>query len=213
MFGVYSDFTDYQTITSSRDLIPPATPEGFEALPGIGQVFVSWSRSIEEDLSYYEVFLNDTGLAPGADTPTNFQTGSNFASIPGLETGTLYYFWVRAVDTSGNRSSWSSVSTATALDLNLLAENLVGQITETQIADDAITSPKIAANAVLSNMIAANQIISEKIAANAVTSEKILVNELSALSADMGVVTAGVIQSDDGNFVINLNNKTILIRV
>ncbi|MGE3284165.1 MAG: hypothetical protein AB7O13_24740 [Alphaproteobacteria bacterium] len=37
------------------------------------------------------------------------------------------------------------------------------------------------------------------------------VASLSALSADIGTVTAGVLQSADGNFVIDLDNKTITI--
>lgn len=34
---------------------------------------------------------------------------------------------------------------------------------------------------------------------------------LSAIAADIGTITAGVLQSVDGNFVIDLNNKTITI--
>jgi len=39
------------------------------------------------------------------------------------------------------------------------------------------------------------------------------VGELSAITADMGTVTAGVVQSADGKFVIDLNNKKISITV
>lgn len=39
----------------------------------------------------------------------------------------------------------------------------------------------------------------------------IAVDELSAITADIGTVTAGVIQSADGKFVIDLNNKTMTI--
>ena len=37
------------------------------------------------------------------------------------------------------------------------------------------------------------------------------VDSLDAVSADVGTITAGVLQSSDGNFVIDLNNKTITI--
>jgi len=37
------------------------------------------------------------------------------------------------------------------------------------------------------------------------------VDTLSAISADIGEVTAGVIRSDDSKFIIDLNNKTITI--
>jgi len=37
------------------------------------------------------------------------------------------------------------------------------------------------------------------------------VSSLSAIAADVGTVTAGVLRSADGNFVIDLNNKTLTI--
>jgi len=43
------------------------------------------------------------------------------------------------------------------------------------------------------------------------TANQIGVSTLSAITADMGTVTAGVLQSSDGNFVIDLTNKTITI--
>ena len=53
-----------------------------------------------------------------------------------------------------------------------------GLITETDIQDDSISTPKLQANAV--------------------TADKILVNELSAVSADMGTLTAGTMKTTDG---------------
>lgn len=46
-----------------------------------------------------------------------------------------------------------------------------------------------------------------------VTAPKLDVTELSAISADIGTATAGVIKSADDKFVIDLNNKTITITV
>lgn len=44
-----------------------------------------------------------------------------------------------------------------------------------------------------------------------IAARALAVDELSAISADIGEVTAGVIRSDDSKFVIDLNNKTITI--
>lgn len=74
-------------------------------------------------------------------------------------------------------------------------------ITTSKVADDAITTDKIVAEAITSTQIAASAITSNKIAANAVTASHILVDSLSALSANLGTVTAGVIRSD--NYVYN----------
>ena len=71
----------------------------------------------------------------------------------------------------------------------------------TDIKDDSITTDKIAASAV----------VASKIAAGTITADKLNVSELSAVTADLGTVSAGRLQSADGNFVINLTNKTITI--
>lgn len=44
-----------------------------------------------------------------------------------------------------------------------------------------------------------------------ILARSLLVDQLSAVSADLGTCTAGVIQSADGKFVIDLNNKTLTI--
>lgn len=58
------------------------------------------------------------------------------------------------------------------------AAALLGQITSTNIADDAITTPKIAANAVTSAEIAAGAIVAEKITAGEITAEKLTIGLL-----------------------------------
>jgi len=78
-----------------------------------------------------------------------------------------------------------------------------GAITETKIGTNAISSGKIAAGAIIAGKIAAGvitateiaagAITSTKIYAGAVTSDKITVSQLSAISANIGEVTAGKI--------------------
>jgi hypothetical protein len=102
-------------------------------------------------------------------------------------------------------------------------------VTSNTIAANAVIAGKIAANAVTTNTIAANAIIgskilanvigashlvacavtSDKIAANAVIASKISVANLSALSADLGTVTAGSITGvtiSQANSTVILNN-------
>jgi hypothetical protein len=83
-----------------------------------------------------------------------------------------------------------------------------GSITETLIADDAISTPKLRANAVVADKVAASAIIAEKIATDAVTAgkiqagavsaNKINVTKLDAIAADLGSIIAGS---------ININNR------
>lgn len=118
-----------------------------------------------------------------------------------------------------------------------------GAVSADQIAANAITSTKIAAGAIVADKIAAGAISTDKIAANSITggliaasgiitsaaqiedavitdakivnisASKIDVESLSSLSANMGTITAGLMQSGDGLFVIDLNNKQIIISV
>jgi len=84
------------------------------------------------------------------------------------------------------------------------AAALTGTISETQIADNAISTPKLqaasvitaklAAAAVTAGKVAAEAIESSSIKAGAVVASKIAVAELSAITANLGTVTAGIIQ-------------------
>lgn len=66
-----------------------------------------------------------------------------------------------------------------------------GTISMARIADASITSAKIAS----------------------LDANKIVANALSSITANLGTVTAGRLQSSDNRFVIDLNNKTISIEV
>lgn len=56
-----------------------------------------------------------------------------------------------------------------------------------------------------------NAVTADRIAARIVTAKKIPDGTLSAVNADLGTVTAGKLQSADGNMVIDLDNMRICI--
>ena len=108
-----------------------------------------------------------------------------------------------------------------------------GAITTDKIAANAVTAAKITSNTITSdklytgsteankikaahiyagstesdriqsNNIAAGSIITDKIAANAVTAAKMSVTQLSAITANMGTLTSGKIQNQNGTFVVD----------
>lgn len=98
-------------------------------------------------------------------------------------------------------------------------DDLVGTITETQIADDSIATPKLKANsittaklaagAVTANEIAANAVIAAKIQAGAVSADKINVTKLDAISADLGSITAGALNINN-RFIVNSAGKATI---
>lgn len=70
-----------------------------------------------------------------------------------------------------------------------------------------ITGDKIAADTITANEIAANAITTDEINAGAVTADKITVTELSAITANLGHITAGLIESIEiyGSYIATAN--------
>ena len=96
--------------------------------------------------------------------------------------GTAFVSTVPATDVTG--------ALASAQIASLEAAKLTGQITSTQITDDAITTPKIAAGAVTASEIAAGAITTAKIAAGAITTATIAADAITADKIAAGAITA-----------------------
>jgi hypothetical protein len=107
-------FTETISVAEAVDTTAPAAPTGLGAIAGTQQVTLNWNDNVESDLSYYAVrysTVNDPDNV-GAWTrhTTNFTASA--ATVTGLTSGTTYYFYVTAVDTSSNVSPRSSVVSA-----------------------------------------------------------------------------------------------------
>jgi hypothetical protein len=61
------------------------------------------------------------------------------------------------------------------------------------------------------SLVVDGSIVARSIAAETITADKLFITSLSAIAANVGTVTAGVLKSSDDKFVIDLNNKTITI--
>lgn len=61
------------------------------------------------------------------------------------------------------------------------------------------------------DLIVDGTIAARHILADSITADKIDVTALSAIAANVGTVTAGVLKSSDDKFIIDLNNKTLTI--
>lgn len=84
---------------------------------------------------------------------------------------------------------------------SLAATKVTGQITSTQIEDNAISSPKIAAGAVIAGKIAAGSVEADKIAASAVSADKIAAGAVTAGkiatdAVEAGKIAAGAVSAD-----------------
>lgn len=92
------------------DTTPPAVPQGLGATAGARQVTLTWTANTEPDLASYQVKFRVLGS-------TTWSYRSNLTSttlvISPLAGGSTYEFLVKALDTTGNASAYSSAATAT----------------------------------------------------------------------------------------------------
>ncbi|MEW6294825.1 MAG: Ig-like domain-containing protein [Candidatus Diapherotrites archaeon] len=95
---------------TTTDTIPPAKPSGLEAQAGNSKVELSWNANSESDLSKYIVYYGTSSGSYGTDI---IETTGNSATVYELQNGTTYYFSVRAVDSSGNKSTYSDEVSST----------------------------------------------------------------------------------------------------
>lgn len=110
-----------------------------------------------------------------------------------------------AVTTPPTASSSVLVATVEpgAVALNIQAPAGATYISGEWINTGSITARNISANTITANEIATGTITADKIAAGAITATKINVQDLSAISANLGTITAGTING------ININGTTI----
>ena len=107
-------------------------------------------------------------------------SGDYTGQVVFLTTDNQLYRWTGSAWTAAVPSTEITGQLTNAQLAAIDAAKLDGQITTTQITDDAITTPKINAGAVSSAEIAAGAIVADKIASNAVTTAKIEAGAVTA---------------------------------
>lgn len=102
----YSDWSDYSANNSTM----PATPDGITVVKAISEtsVYLEWSAA-DTAASYDIEYATKIDYFDGSDQTTSI-TGIEYTHYEktGLESGTEYFFRVRAVNDKGN-SAWSNI--------------------------------------------------------------------------------------------------------
>ena len=111
-FGVKSNFITISGLAEG-DTDAPAIPDSIVATGSLREITISWVPPTDPDYSHVEIWENSVN---------NFATSSKIAiaggdyfSRTGLGYDVLRYYWLKAVDYSGNISEESAVSSATTL--------------------------------------------------------------------------------------------------
>jgi len=111
-YGIPSIYSSTVTHTTATSTTAPATVSGVSAVGGIQYVIVEWISNSEKDLSSYNVYRNTVNNSGTATLIGNCKT--NYFVDGGRTGGTEYFYWVKAVNTSGLVSTdFSTVASAT----------------------------------------------------------------------------------------------------
>jgi hypothetical protein len=110
--GVSSPFVTIENVEVFGDTVAPATPTGLTAKAGTGKaIALDWFDNPESDLLVYAIYRN-TSNNSGTALKIAEARVSAFVDADVLLGSTLYY-WIKAIDRSGNLSAFSAVAYAT----------------------------------------------------------------------------------------------------
>lgn len=145
--GNRSGWSPSTHIDTLADTLKPSAPTNLAAAAAFRSIFLSWDSPSTNadatplyDLRYIEVYEN---VENNVATATRIATVAARAGAKGtytrsgLTTNSTRWYWVAAVDTSGNRSAYSGVASETTSYVP--TTDLFGKIGETQIDDGSIS--------------------------------------------------------------------------
>ena len=241
--------------TAGGDTSAPSAPTSVSATGGFKYITVNWTNPANRDLNFVEIYENSSNTTSGA-TVVGTSSGSAFVRT-NLGINVTKYYFLKAVDFSGNKSGFTSGVTATTdfidnadfengvrqlfLDqgLDIIepvsslpaagdfagqqvflttngklyrwtgsawvltiaasdAGDLTGQITGTQISDNAITAPKISANTITGNKIQANTITGGLLSTAGIITSAAQINDGLITNAKIGNAAITTAKISDG---------------
>ncbi len=131
-----------------------------------------------------------------------------------LETGELYAQYTVKIDNNGAVAGYGLASTSSGDTADPAFSEFYVNADRFAVMPQAATNPNeaIVPFAVEGNKVYLNEAIIrdasiESAKIKSLAADKIIANELSAVSSNMGLLTAGVIRSASGRFVLDLNNE------
>ena len=207
--GVTSAYTSNVNITIAVAGSAPSAPTNLSASSGKQSILISWTNPNSSDLRAVKIYRRTANTNPTDDThlvdtlagEPNAVTTTIFGDQDGLSAGTTYYFWVRAINHSGQHSAFTSSVNGTFVAA-VIGD---GTITALKLANDAVTNAKIAVNAIQGDVIAAGAIVEDKLATNAITANKIATNAITAVKITAGAIVAGKLAT---NSIVATNIQT-----
>ena len=112
LLGITSPFTE-RVVTFTADVTAPSAPTPISATGGFQQITVRWTNPSQKDLKEVEVYANTSNTTSGASLVGKISGDTFVHSVP-VQNTTRYYF-LKAVDFTGNTSGFSTGFSGTTL--------------------------------------------------------------------------------------------------
>lgn len=93
--------------TEVKDIFPPETPSNVVSFMTKGQIFLTWGKVKDKDLSYYRIYRKSTSVEEFKLIADKI-TKNSFKDTK-IKEGESYIYSITSVDTNGNESKQSSV--------------------------------------------------------------------------------------------------------
>lgn len=143
-------------------------------------------------------------IAANAVTASEISAGS--ITTAKIATGAVTATQIASQTITASQIATGTITTTQIATDTITSNNIASNaITANEIAANAVTTVALAANSVTADELTANSVIAGKIAAGAVSADKIAVNDLAAITANLGAVTAGSINTVSSGIGLQVN--------
>lgn len=100
------------TFTINGDQTAPSVPTGLTATAGIKNIRLDWTNPTDKDLKVVDVYRHTSNVSGSASKIASID-GESFVD-QNITEDVTYYYWLKAIDYSGNSSAFSSVTSGSA---------------------------------------------------------------------------------------------------
>ena len=114
LLGVSSTGTTLTNQALNGDTTAPSAPTGGAATGGVQTITAEWDNPSDIDFKHTEVFVNTSDSIPAS--PTAVVDGEEYI-VTGLSGAQTRYFWLKAVDFSGNKSAATASFSGTSVQV------------------------------------------------------------------------------------------------
>lgn len=123
--------------TSGKDSTAPSVPTNVNATATYSSIFVSWTSPVAADIARVDIYEHTADVVGSAtkiaSVPVSSGASSNYTRS-GLAYGVTRFYWLKAVDTSGNESGFTTPA----------ASATTSRLVQGDIADGAVDIAKFA---------------------------------------------------------------------